>query len=71
MQISSPRLVAPVWFTITLPKAAKGQGPDRANRALLASRIQWMRVLYGMELIDRPVPLSAVSKNGAVKSLSY
>ena len=36
-----------VWFTITVPKAIKGQG-DRSTRTELARRIQYSRVAMGM-----------------------
>lgn len=42
LQIRSPSPSLLVWFTITVPKAAKGHG---AGRAALAARIQCARVL--------------------------
>lgn len=52
MQTSSPSPGA-VWFTMTLPKAAKGQGDDSCASAAFACRIQYARVLNGTELMDR------------------
>ena len=53
MQMRSPS-PAPVWFTITEPKAAKGQGEDRSAKAWFARRIQYARVEYGMEFMVSP-----------------
>jgi len=36
-----------VWFTITVPKAAKGHGESRSERAVTAARIQYSRMEYG------------------------
>lgn len=50
VQTSSPGPVVSVWFTMTVPKAAKGHGDGSAR---LAWRIQYALVEYGMPLIVR------------------
>ena len=52
VQISSPRLSVSleVWLTIAVPKAANGQDDPEAVRALLAVRIQCVRVEGEMPL---------------------
>ena len=37
-----------MWFTMTVPKAAKGQGEERAESAAFARRIQCARVEKGI-----------------------
>jgi hypothetical protein len=47
MQTSSPSMV-PVWLTITAPKASKGQGERRSERAWTARFIQVERIERGI-----------------------
>lgn len=66
MHTSSPMPSSPgaVWLTITVPKAPKGQGETNCDRAALACRIQYARVLKGMLLIDSVgLPIGACCAN--------